>query len=101
MRVIALEKHFATREIRDAWKKVDLRWRALALKASTEGEGARRLLDFGPERLASMDEAGIDIAVLSLTTPGVQNLDADLAGALAANANDRLASTIYSNPERF
>ena len=48
-----------------------------------------------------MDEAGIDIAVLSLTTPGVQNLDADLAVALAANANDRLASTIYSQPERF
>jgi uncharacterized protein len=97
MRVIALEEHFATQEIMDAWKNVDSRWRDLALKASTEGEGARRLLDLGTERLAAMDEAGIDVAVLSLTTPGVQNLDTDLAVRLATSANDQLAAAIRSH----
>jgi hypothetical protein len=28
-----------------------------------------------------MNEAGIDVAVLSLTTPGVQNLDAEVKAA--------------------
>lgn len=101
MKTIALEEHFATQEIMDAWKRVDPRWRDLALKASTEGEGARRLLELGQERLAAMDEAGIDVAVLSLTTPGVQNLDPDLAVGLAIGANDRLAAAIRSQPERF
>ncbi len=54
---------------------MDSRWRDLAVTPSTEGEGAQRFLDLGSERLAAMDEAGIDVAVLSLTTPGVQNLD--------------------------
>ena len=101
MKTVALEEHFATQKIMDAWKKVDPRWRDLALQASTEGEGARRLLDLGPERLAAMDEAGIDVAILSLTTPGVQNLEADLAVGLAADANDRLAAAVQSQPERL
>jgi len=40
----------------------------MALKPLTEGVGARRLLDFGTERLDAVNEAGIDVAVLSLTT---------------------------------
>jgi hypothetical protein len=47
MKIVALEGHFATLEVMDAWKSVDPAWRDLALKATTEGEGARRLLDFG------------------------------------------------------
>ena len=33
------------------WKSVDLQWSDMALKSSTEGESARRLLDLGIERL--------------------------------------------------
>ena len=79
MKIVGLEEHFATAEVINAWKNVDPCWRDLALKASIEGDAAQRLLDFGPKRLAAMDEAGIDVvAVLSLTTPGVQNLGADM-----------------------
>jgi predicted TIM-barrel fold metal-dependent hydrolase len=101
MKIVALEEHFAPLEVMDAWKSVDPGWRDLALKATTEGEGARRLLDFGADRLASMDEAGIDVAVLSLTTPGVQNLDAEVAVDLARSSNDHLAAAVQTMPERF
>jgi Histidine kinase-, DNA gyrase B-, and HSP90-like ATPase len=69
MKIVALVEHFAPLEGMDAWKSVDPGWRDLALKATTEGEGARRLLDLGAERLDAMNEAGIDVAVISLTTP--------------------------------
>ena len=61
MKIIALEEHLATPEIIEAWKKADARWRDLALENSTEGDGAKRLLELGSDRLAAMDEAGIDI----------------------------------------
>jgi hypothetical protein len=68
MKIVALEEHSATFEIMDARKSVDPARLDLALKATTEGEGARRLLDLGAERLDTMNEAGIYFAVLSLTT---------------------------------
>ncbi len=101
MKIIGLEEHFATAEIMEAWMRVDPRWSDLALKPSTEGEGANRLLDLGPARIAAMDEAGLDVAVLSLTTPGVQNIDADLAVSLARNANDALAAAVRAHPDRL
>jgi len=101
MKIVALEEHFATAEVMQGWKSVDPRWSDLALKPSTEGEGARRLLDLGAERLDAMNEAGIDVAVLSLTTPGVQNLDAEVAVDLARSCNDHLAAAVHTTPERF
>jgi hypothetical protein len=101
MKIVGLEEHFATAEVMEAWQTVEPRWRDLAMKSSIEGEGAQRLLDLGPERLAAMDEAGIDVAVLSLTTPGVQNLDADIAVSLARASNDRLADAVRSRPDRL
>src|SRR5215470_16467730 len=50
-----------------------------------------RLLDLEDERLKIMDEAGIDMHLLSLTSTGVQMLDAERGTALATLANDRLA----------
>ena len=101
MKIVALEEHFATAEMMQGWKSVDPRWSDLALKPSTEGEGARRLLDLGAERLDAMNQAGIDAAVLSLTTPGVQNLDAEVAVDLARSCNDHLAAAVHTTPERF
>ena len=37
------------------------------------------LLDIGDGRVAAMDDAGIDTAVLSLTAPGVEQLDGPAA----------------------
>lgn len=59
------------------------------------------LQDLGELRLAHMDAAGIDHAVISLTSPGTQALDADQARAIATLANDRLAEACRRHPTRF
>lgn len=61
----------------------------------------RRIVDLGEERLSDMDRAGIDIAVLSLSSPGVQIFDAATATSLAIRANDELAEGIAKNPDRY
>jgi predicted TIM-barrel fold metal-dependent hydrolase len=48
-----------------------------------------------------MDAAGIDVQVLSLTSPGVEQLDATEAVALARQANDHLADAVRRHPNRF
>jgi 2,3-dihydroxybenzoate decarboxylase len=60
-----------------------------------------RLLDLDGERIEIMDQAGIDTALLSLTSTGVQMLGADTATAVAAVANDRLADAITRHPGRY
>lgn len=60
------------------------------------------LSDFGEARLAAMDDGGIDVAVLSITGPGVQaEPDAATATRLAAGANDALAEEIARRPDRY
>lgn len=61
----------------------------------------RQLLDLEQERLAIMDANGVDMHLLSLTSPGVQLFSPDIAVALARIANDRLAETICRHPTRF
>jgi 2,3-dihydroxybenzoate decarboxylase len=48
-----------------------------------------------------MDEAGIDIQVLSHGAPSLQKLDAETAVRLARGVNDRLAETVRAHPDRF
>jgi 2,3-dihydroxybenzoate decarboxylase len=60
-----------------------------------------RLQDLGSNRIADMDAAGIDMQVLSLTSPGVQVFDAATANSLAASSNDELAEAIRKYPTRF
>ena len=48
-----------------------------------------------------MDEAGINLQVLSMTSPGVQLFDADTATAMAADTNDQLADAVRSYPSRY
>src|SRR5262245_16783986 len=59
------------------------------------------LLDLEDARLKDMDANGVDMQVLSLTAPGVQMFDADLAAEMAQLANDRLAAVIARHPLRF
>lgn len=60
-----------------------------------------KLLDTGEQRLQSMDAAGIDMQVLSLTAPGVEQFDPARGTALARECNDQLAEVIRSHPDRF
>lgn len=97
MRVISIEDHFWTPEIAHAigaLRNPDT--------AAAESPLAANLLDLGERRLAAMDEAGIDLQVISHTTPGVQHLDdAQAAVRLAREANDALARAVAEHPDRF
>ncbi|MBU2499673.1 MAG: amidohydrolase family protein [Proteobacteria bacterium] len=60
-----------------------------------------KLLDVDEKRLENMDKAGIDVQVLSLTSPGVEQFDPVLGMNLARKSNDALAETIARHPDRF
>ncbi|MGA9428214.1 MAG: hypothetical protein WBV65_01640, partial [Xanthobacteraceae bacterium] len=90
MRIITLEEHFATPSFLDGPGQ-DLKNAALKF----EGRATRlieQLTDIADKRIAAMDSAGIDMQVLSLTSPGTEQLDAGDAVALSREVNDFLAA---------
>ena len=102
MKVAALEEHFVTDEVMRLGKSVDPRWRDDSTSFMQPGSDMRtRIRDLGDERIRLMDESGVDVQVLSLTAPGVQNLDAADARDAAPRVNDLIASTVAGRPDRF
>jgi uncharacterized protein len=97
MKLIAIEEHFLTNEIRDAWEKNADDDPTLNLN---HGDIEALLEDVGGRRLQLMDETGIDIQVLSLTTPGLHNLGNASVG-LARQTNDWVADIVKKMPDRF
>lgn len=72
------------------------------IKAELYDKALPVLSDFGEKRLAFMDAAGVEKAVLSIAGPGVQiEKDTDKAVRLAKSSNDRLAIEIQKNPKRY
>src|ERR1700722_3897015 len=99
MRTITLEEHFASPGFLEGPGQ------ALKARAQQFGDRAAKLLeqlcDVGDKRIAEMDAAGIDVQVLSLTSPGTEQLEAADAVSLARDANDFLAEAVKKNPDRF
>ena len=60
-----------------------------------------RLTDIGEGRIRDMDATGIEMQVLSLTSPGVQVFDAATANRIASDTNDQVAEAIRKYPTRF
>jgi 5-carboxyvanillate decarboxylase len=60
-----------------------------------------RLQDLGARRLADMDAAGIDKAIIALTAPGTHVFAAEEAKRLTADANDQLAAACRRHADRF
>jgi len=111
-RRIATEEAFATRDQMNAFRKLlaegydDPGFKSLwGFYLGSPSDRAKfiidRLQNLGAERIADMDAAGIDMQVLSLTSPGVQVFDAATANALARDSNDELAAAIARHPTRF
>lgn len=100
-RIVALEEHFVTADVRDAWSRLDPADRddSTTMFAGTGLD--RRLAELADERMRRMDACGVDVQVLSLTTPGVQNLRAADAVSLARRANDAVAAAVRAHPDRF
>ena len=89
--VIALEEHYYAPELAATFDGPEGR----------APEIRRRLDDLGELRLKEMDEAGIDVQVISHGAPSTQRLDPETAVRLARNANNRLAQAIAAHPDRF
>jgi 2,3-dihydroxybenzoate decarboxylase len=90
--VIALEEHYADAELMAAWDPGE--------RPPVPGIN-ERFADLGDLRLREMDEAGIDIQVLSHAAPATQKLGGNAAVDLARRVNDRLAEAIARHPSRF
>jgi predicted TIM-barrel fold metal-dependent hydrolase len=90
--VIAVEEHYWDRELAKTFTGVE---------AGRDGPQMERLYDLGALRLKEMDEAGIDIQVLSQGAPSTQKLPADIAVPMTRGVNDRLAAVCAANPSRF
>jgi hypothetical protein len=90
--VIAIEEHYWDEELAKTFTGIE---------AGRPGDIHTRLHDLGELRLKEMDEAGIDIQVLSHGAPSGQKLAADVAPALLRRVNDRLAQVCAAHPSRF
>jgi len=66
-----------------------------------QGEIEVLLDSLGAQRLALMDESGVNVQVRSVTTPGLHNLDPEPSVVLARQTNYLLAATIAQHPTRF
>lgn len=104
MRTITLEEHYATLAFMDGPGN-KLKEQAQAAQAHPQVAArfslVEHLCDLGDLRIADMDAAGIDMQVLSLTAPGVEQLNASEAIALAHASNDLLAEAVRKHPDRF
>lgn len=98
-RVIALEEHILTPDLRTALLRYDPDETVSVLINREPTIG--RLLDTGEERLTRMDAAGVDVQVLSITAPGTQQLPKEIAVSVARDANDYLADAVQRHPDRF
>ncbi|HEX4652199.1 MAG TPA: amidohydrolase family protein [Granulicella sp.] len=94
MRTLTLEEHFVTPGFLEA--------------TGANGNGApalqaiqQKLLDLGDGRIADMDEAGVDLQLLSLAALGMDELNPATATPLLCDVNDELAAAIQAHPKRF
>lgn len=60
-----------------------------------------RLRDLDELRIAALDAIGVQVAVLSHTAPGPEQLEPRAATEVARDANDRLAEAIARHPDRY
>ena len=114
MKKIALEEHFTIQAHLDHLRT---RKDCPRLEATPEGryilyrtptstqtlpkEQVDQLLDMDAGRLAEMDRVGIDMQVLSMSGPGVEELDIESGADLAKKSNDGLARAIARHPGRL
>ena len=91
MTLIALEEHVLPGDLADQVRPNPLAPEALTAK----------LVDVGDHRLRVMDDAGIDMQVLSVTAPGTQQVPVEHAAGLSRALNDRCAEAVAAHPDRF
>src|SRR5271157_5308961 len=99
MKAITLEEHFVSQSFLDGPGN-GLKEQAKNPQ-SYIGKIFEQLRDLGDKRIAEMDAAGIDVQVLSLNSPGLEQLDPEVATKIAKETNDFLAGAVKGHPKRF
>jgi len=106
MKRICIEEHWSNKEL----DEVGMQWRDRIGSLVSIGQTIppsfatrlRRLGDFDEFRLPLMDESGITMQVLALSSPGIQGLtDASKAIDVAKRTNDFQAEIIGKHSDRF
>src|SRR2546421_2767299 len=92
-RIIAIEEHFISPMMAKGYTGHH--------KLSSFMHSTRRLEDLGEARIREMDEAGIDVQVISHLQPGPQIFEPDISVTLAREANSLLHEGIQVRPDRF
>jgi predicted TIM-barrel fold metal-dependent hydrolase len=109
MKVIAFEEHYNLPVIHKAAAKANDPY-ALVLDGLTDSGAFPNdpktgcpvgIFDLGEGRIAVMDAAGIDVQVLSHSTPSAEGLEPSLSRELTTQANDTVAAAIAKYPDRF
>jgi predicted TIM-barrel fold metal-dependent hydrolase len=119
MKKIAIEEHFLSEEFinylfarkeypkrdfveKDGKKFIRDWWTPTAYKLmDPDHPDMDRISNLGEGRLKEMDEAGVDMHVLSLSFPGVELFGASDGTSMARIVNDSLSEAVKRYPERF
>ena len=92
-RIVAIEEHYWDKEVAATFGEVD--------PFRRQSTTVDRLYDYAEGRNQEMDEAGIQMQVLSHGAPSTQRGDAELMVKLAKGANDRLSEIVSAHPDGF
>ncbi|MFD2466519.1 amidohydrolase family protein [Amycolatopsis silviterrae] len=98
MKTIAIEEHWTTPGI-DRMLRTESGDPSIA--HNDRGDLPERLFDIGDQRVAWMDEAGIDVQILSIAPPGTHGCPAPRGIALSREANDLVSEAVAKHPGRF
>ena len=90
--VIAIEEHYWDEELEKTYT---------GSEAGRPGDQYTRLHDFTGMRIKEMDEAGIDVQVISHGAPSTQKLPPETAAAMTRRVNDRLYQAMSGHKQRF
>ncbi len=108
MKTIDLENHFIT----DIWVEALRNNKGYPTLDEKKGLGFApdawmpmavepKLRDLGEGRIRLMDAAGVDYAVLSVTSPGAEQFEVEVGKKVARESNDILAEVTKKYPDRF
>jgi uncharacterized protein len=101
MRVITIEEHWTTDGIDRALRSQPAGARDESVALNDRGDILGRLLEIGEGRIDAMDEAGVDVQILSIAPPGTNGLPAREAIALSRDTNDRADEAVGRYPARL
>jgi uncharacterized protein len=111
MKIIAFEEHYGTPAIYDAALKANDPYGLVLETLKKAGHFPvpadpkvgfpAGIYDLDEGRIAAMNDAGIDVQILSYATPSAERLEPSQSRRLTRDANDTLAAAVSKHPDRF